>query len=186
MARPRLNQEGQSILDKLDTSISSITKEAEKLDPSTIKSVETEQQTKLSKREERNLPAHYLKPVRSVNTKERFNENYRKDWEKGWEYVRVVVENREIIGEAVEVWTKKFAGDPANFWKVPVNTPVYIPRLLAEQLSKCHYIRYKMEDRVTQADSYGQYTGAMVAETTVDRLVCRPAGEEFSSTGSGF
>lgn len=145
---------------------------------------ETEQQTKLSNREAKKADAPYIKPVRSIQAREKFNEKFRKAHEIAWEYVRCIVENNEIIGEAVECWTKRFPGDPAHFWKVPTNKPVYIPKLLAEQLSQCRYHRLTMEanqNQVTGSDGMATYIGNMVVDNTKQRIDCRPVGFGLNS-----
>lgn len=141
--------------------------------------LETEPQTKLSSKEIEKSDAPYIKPVRSINSKEPFNEKYRDLHKQAWEYIKCIVENNEILGEAVECWTKRFPGDPAHFWKIPVNKPVYIPRLLAEQLSQCRYHRLSMEAsnaQVTGSDQMGTYIGNMVVDHTKQRIDCRPVG----------
>jgi len=59
------------------------------------------------------------------------------------EYVQFIAENKEIIGETIEIWTRPFGGMPAEFWKVPVNKPVWGPRYLAEQIKRCYYLVIK-------------------------------------------
>ena len=140
---------------------------------------ETEPQTKLSTKEVEKIDAPYIKPIRSINSREPFNEKYRDLHKKAWQYIKCIVENNEILGEAVEVWTKRFPGDPAHFWKVPVNKPVYLPRLLAEQLQQCRYHRMTMEasnGQVAGSDGMGTYIGSMVVDHTKQRIDCRPVG----------
>lgn len=144
-----------------------------------------EMQVKMSAREMSSSNDIYLKPIRSINSKETFNEKFRSEWEDDWKYVKCVVENYEIIGEDVETWTKKYAGDSADYWRVPVNKPIYIPKLLAKQLSRCKYHRFSMEDRVDQnsrqVDSNTQmtYQGSMIVDKTVSRIDAKPAGFDF-------
>lgn len=122
----------------------------------------------------------YLKPDRFVHSPEKFNENYRKDYEFSMEYVKFIAENKEIIGETIEVWTKPYAGMPAQFWKVPVNKPIWGPRHLAEQLTKCRYHRLVMQDSITNADGFAQYYGAMAIDKTVQRLDAIPVSNNRS------
>lgn len=141
---------------------------------------EHEEQTKLSNREIQKMDAPYLKPTRSINSKEPFNEKFRKDWERDWEYVKCIAENLEIIGEHIETWTKKYPGDPAHFWKIPVNKPVYMPRILAKRLSECQYHRLVMQDTSTNEEAGMTYYGALTVDVTKNRLDCRPVGNTLT------
>lgn len=185
MSRPRVNADGQRELDRAEDTIASVQEEIKSFNPfeSLNKPVQTaEPQLKLSDRELNRMDAPYLKPVRSINSKEPFNEKFRRSWEEAWKYVKCVVENYEIIGEDVEVWTKRFPGDPAHFWKVPVNKPVFMPRLLAEQLSQCKYHRLKMENNtVTNSDGMGTYHGALSVDCVKERISAKPVGFGFVS-----
>jgi hypothetical protein len=117
----------------------------------------------------------YLKPHRQIGSRERFNENYRKEYEYAMEYVRFIPDNKEIQGETIDLWTKPFAGMPAQEWKVPVGKPVWGPRHLAERIASCKYHRLVMQQSVTTgADHMGQYYGAMAADTTIQRLDATP------------
>src|SRR5690242_18260805 len=107
---------------------------------------EKEPQTNLSQKEIEKSNEIYLKPRRQIGSREKFNENYREEYEFAIEYVRFIAENKEIIGEAIELWTKPFAGMPAQEWVVPVGKPVWGPRHLAERLTACKYHRLVMRD----------------------------------------
>ena len=181
MTRPQVDSKGQAELSKVDEQIEAFKGNltAVNIDPNNRNSFEGEPQTKISTREAQKADAPYIKPIRSINSKEPFNEKYRKDWEEKWKYVKCIVENKELIGEQVETWTKKFAGDPAHFWKVPVNKPIYIPRLVAEQLASCSYNRLMMQDTPTSTEGGMQYYGALSVERTVHRIDCRPVGFGF-------
>lgn len=139
-----------------------------------------EPQTQMSKKEEVVYDAPIIKPIRSISSKEPFNEKYRAQHTKMWERVKCIVENYEMIGQPIETWTKRFAGDPAHFWIVPTNTPIYIPRLLAEQLSNCKYHRLVMKDNPTNAGNGMTFYGSMAVEETRNRIDCRPVGESFA------
>ncbi len=136
---------------------------------------ELEPQTKLSQNEIAKKKDIYLKPARSIGCKEKFNEDYRKEWEFAKEMVPFIAENHMVIGETIETWTKPFAGIPAQFWQVPVNTPVHGPRHLAEQINRCkhHFLEMK-EKAVTGSDHMGEYTGQITASKTVQRLEAKP------------
>src|SRR5574337_233259 len=86
---------------------------------------DSEQQTKLSQKELNNSKDIYLKPKRSLSSPEKFNDKYRKDYDFAKEYVCFIAENKEIIGEDLTLWTKPFAGMPAEEWEIPVNKPVW-------------------------------------------------------------
>lgn len=141
---------------------------------------ETEEQTKLSSREIAKTKELYLKPDRSISCRDKFNEKFRKSYEFDKEYVQFIAENKDIIGEAIEIWTRPYGGMPAEFWKVPVNKPVWGPRYLAEQIKRCFYHRLKMEDRATEHTGMGTMYGVMAIDTTVQRLDAHPVSERKS------
>ncbi len=122
----------------------------------------------------------YLKPYRSIGSKEKFNENFRKDFNFQKEYVRFIPENREIIGETIDVWTKPFPGMPAEYWKVPTGKPIWAPRYVAERIKACSYHRLVMQQSTTAADGMGQYYGTLAVDTTVQRLDALPVSTKKS------
>jgi len=143
---------------------------------------ETEQQTKISQREAQKSKDIYLKPVKTIFGRgEKFNEKWRKDYEFDKEYVQFIAEHKEIIGEKIEAWTKKYPGQPAEFWEVPTNKPVWGPRYLAERIKGCIYHRLRMDQsQMTSADGMGTYTGQMVSDQIVQRLDAIPVGSRRS------
>ncbi len=142
---------------------------------------EEEPQTKLSQNEIEKSKDIYLKPARSISGREPFNEKYRNDFKFSTEYVRFTAENKEIIGETIELWTKPFAGMPCEFWKVPVNKPIWAPRHLAERIKNCKYHRLVMHQQTTTgSDGMGQYYGAMAVDTSVQRLDALPVNSTKS------
>lgn len=143
---------------------------------------EQEPQTKLSQKQIENSKDIWLKPKRSVSSKERFNETFRKDWEFAKEYVRFIAEHKEIGGEGINgLWTKPFPGIPAEEWDVPVNKPIWGPRYLAERIKKCSYHRLKSEEsRIVGHDGAASYTGQLVVDTTVQRLDAYPVNNRKS------
>ncbi len=147
---------------------------------------ETEPQTKLSQQDIAKSKDIYLKPDRTIMSKEKFNEKYRDEYNFKKEYVQFVAENKEIIGEQIEIWTKDFPGVPAEFWKVPVNKPLWGPRYLAENISKRIYHRLVMQQRVTDADGLGQYYGSLAVDTSIARLEARPVSTQKSVFMSSF
>lgn len=142
---------------------------------------EIEAQTQLSQKDLDRSKETYLKPMRTIGGKDKFNERLREKWEFAKEYVRFIAENNEIIGETIELWTKPFPGVPAEFWNVPVNKPVWGPRYLAERIKGCSYHKFTMQQsKMTSADGMGQYYGGMVVDSIVQRLDARPAKEQKS------
>jgi len=149
---------------------------------------EQEQQTQFTSKDIRNSKDIYLKPERTVAPRDKFNENFRSKYNYAKEYVQFIAENREIIGEDIETWTRPFGGMPAEFWRVPTNKPVWGPRYLAEQIKKCYYHRFVMQQTVTQNTHAGQMYGTLAADTTIQRLDAYPAKSRGSifMRASGF
>ncbi len=136
---------------------------------------DVEPQTKISQVDREKMGDIYLKPFKTIGCREKFNEKFRKDYEFDKEYVQFEAENKEIIGEDIELWTRPYPGMSAEFWKVPVNKPIWGPRYLAEQIKRASYHRLVMKQNVvTGGDHAGQYFGSMAADTTVQRLDARP------------
>lgn len=136
---------------------------------------EVEPQIKLSQREIERSKDIYLKPKRSIGSKEKFNEKFRDAYNFDKEYVNFIAENKEIIGEAIPLWTKPYAGVPAEEWDVPVNKPVWGPRYLAEQIRRCTYHRLMMnENAPIGSDHMGTYQGQMVVDKVIARLTAEP------------
>lgn len=150
---------------------------------------EVEPQTKMSSREVSNSKDVYLKPEKAISSPQKFNERLREKYNYDKEYVQFIAENKEIIGEMIEIWTRPYGGMPAEFWKVPVNKPVWGPRYLAEQIKRACYHRLTMQQSVnTGSDGMGQYYGSLIADTVVQRLDAMPAAKRKSifMGASGF
>lgn len=149
-----------------------------------------EPQTKLSQKEIENNNQFYLKPKRVISSKEKFNENFRKEYEFAKEYVNFTAQNNEVIGETIEIWTKRYPGTPAEMWEVPANRPVWGPRYLAEQIKNCTHHVFSMSENkgVVGSDGVGTYTGAMVVDTIKQRLDATPVSSRKSifMGASGF
>ena len=64
---------------------------------------------------------------------------------------------------------------PAEYWKVPVNKPVWGPKYLAEQIKRANYHRFSMHNSTVGADHMGQYYGTMVVDNVVQRLDAQKA-----------
>lgn len=144
--------------------------------------LETEPQTKLSQRDLERSKELYLKPKRSIGHPAPFNEKFREAYNYSKERVCFIAENLEIIGEHITLWTKPYAGVPAEEWDVPVNTPVNGPRYLAEQIKGCRYHRMTMdENKITDTNGKTAFYGQMVVDNTIQRLDARPVDSSRKS-----
>ena len=65
--------------------------------------MEVEPQTKISQKELAKSKDIYLKPFRSIGSREKFNEEFRDQWNHAKEYVCFTAENHEIIGEDIDI-----------------------------------------------------------------------------------
>lgn len=143
--------------------------------------LETEPQTKMAQKDIADAKDIYIKPFKSISSKEPFNEKFRSDYEFAKEYVYIIAENNEVNGETIDFWTKPFPGMPAQEWKVPVNKPVWVPRHVAETIKRCSYHRLSMNNnRMTGSDGSGTYYGDFVVDNIVQRIDARPATKQKS------
>jgi len=164
-------------LEAFDENVRSLTLDRMNMAPK----LETEMQTKVSQNQLAKSNDIYLKPHTSIGSRERFNEDYRKEYEYAKEYVQFIAENKMIIGEIIEMWTKPFAGMPAEFWKVPVNKALWAPRYVAEKIKRAKYHVLSMRDTVTEnMGAVGQMYGTMAVDSTVQRLDAHPVGNTRS------
>src|SRR5208283_3595353 len=137
--------------------------------------LETEPQTKLSQAEIARKREHYLKPIRTIGSREKFNDKWKEEYTFQKQYVQFIAENNEIIGEEIDLWTKPFPGMPAEEWKVPVNTPVWGPRYLAEQIKRKCYHRLSMDQsKKVEDDGATQMYGQMIVNRKIARLDAKP------------
>ena len=97
---------------------------------------------------------------------------------RAWEYVKVICSNAEIPGEQIEFWHKPaISGEECNYWQIPADRPVLIPRHVAEHIKSRKYHRLKMQEEITvERSGMGEFKGKMVAEHTLQRLDCTPVG----------
>lgn len=181
--RPKVNSESQKELDRaenqfkeFDDNIKTLTLDRMNEAPKQ----ELEAQTKLSQSEIEKSKDIYLKPHRTISSKEKFNEKFREDYNFAKEYVYFTAENREVIGEEIDLWTKPFPGMPAEEWKIPVNKPVWGPRYLAEQIKKAKYHRLTMQDMPTHQTGGMQFYGAIGVDTIIQRLDAHPVSQRKS------
>lgn len=189
--RPDVNFEGERALQQVENEINEFSSSVSTLSLEKMNEapkLEVEPQTKISKKEIEEKSRTYLKPKTTISRGpgSKFNEKFRQDFEFAKEYVCFIAENAEIIGESIDIWTAPFAGYPAEEWIVPVNTPVWGPRYLAEQIKNCKYHKLIMqENKVYGGDHMGQYYGAMAAEKTVQRLDAHPVDTNRKSVFMG-
>lgn len=173
---PQDLQKAAENFDSFDKSVKELTMDRMNQSPK----METEQQTKLSQKDIAKSKDIYLKPVKRIASSERFNEKFREKFNFSNEYVYFIAENKEVIGDTIEIWTKPYPGMPAEFWQVPVNRPIWGPRHLAEQIKSRVYHRLKTENTGTGQDGIGQYFGTMVVDTTIARLDAHPVNTDRS------
>ncbi len=189
MTQQKVNSASQRELDKAHENIQEFEAQVKAITPDPVGNLpvkETEPQTKLSTKEIDKTDGYYLKPIRTMSCKEKFNETYRSDYEYAKEYVRFIAEHKEIIGDSIDLWTKPFAGIPAEEWMVPTNRVVLGPRYLAEQIARKSYTRLRMEDtKNAGSDGMGTYYGQIVADHKIQRLDAKPAAG-FNKRASNF
>lgn len=182
--KPNMNSASEKELDKVEKQFDDY---KEKIDQMTLDRMQAaptqdvEPQTKMSQADIAKSTDIYLKPAKTVAGREKFNEDYRKQYDFDKQYVQFTAENKEIIGEMIELWTKPYAGIPCEYWKVPVNKPVWGPRYLAEQIKRCNYHRFSMQQNtMTSADGMGTYHGSLVVDNTIQRLDALPVNSRRS------
>lgn len=188
---PKLVAGTQKELEKLDHQFDSYKKQLDNLTLDEMNKAplkEEPPQIERSVAETRKIEAPYIKPVRSISGREKFNEKYRSDWEHDKQYVLIEAENKMIIGEQVEMWTKPYAGIPAEFWNIPVNKPINVPRYVANQIKGAKHHELHMDDTKTiSSDAIAEYQGVMVAKKTIQRLDARKPEMNLSiSMGKHF
>lgn len=143
---------------------------------------ELEPQTKIAQVDIDKRKDIYLKPIKQISggPKDKFNEKFRSEYEFQKEYVQFIAENKEIIGEEIDIWTRPFGGMPAEEWKVPTNKPVWGPRYLAEQINRKGYHRFIMSGDTTGGDNAAKYYGQMAVDTLIPRLTASPVSSRKS------
>lgn len=183
-AKPKIISDNEKEIESINTQVDAFDASIRSLNLDTLNKApieEREPQTKLSQQELENKGSLYLKPHRTIGCKDKFNEDYRKEWEFSKEYVQFIAENNMVIGETIDMWTKPFAGIPAEWWKIPVNKPVWAPRHVAEQIKRArHHSLIMKESGTTGSDHTGSYYGEMAVEKTVQRLDAKPVSNQKS------
>lgn len=190
--RPKVDSEGQKELKRLEEKFDQFQKNVEALrvtNDESVPTAESESPLQKSQQELKYENGEYLKPKRTISSREKFNEKYRSDYDFKKEYVNFMAENKEIIGETIEMWTKAFPGTAAEFWQVPVNKPVWAPRYVAEQIKGAQYSVFVMDDNTVYdrghvGDVDLQYHGALVRKKTEHRLDAHPVSSKKSFSSS--
>lgn len=142
---------------------------------------ESEASHKMTQNEIADAKDIYIQPFKSINSREKFNENYRDDYNFAMEWVYITAQNNMIINEFLQFWTKPFAGMPFEEWKVPVNKPIWVRRHVAERIKGCvHHELHMDESKRVDSNEYGDMVGQMVAKKTIQRLDAHPATKRKS------
>lgn len=148
---------------------------------------EFEQQTKIAQKDLAKMDFPIMKPHKTIGSREKFNEAWRDSYNFYNERVDITAENKEIVGEMLDFWTKPYPGMPAEEWKIPVNVPVNVPRYVAERIDNCRYHELHMEQSSqTGSDGMGSYYGSMAVKKTVQRLEAKPVVKKTSLYMSSF
>lgn len=177
MSKQKELEKAKDQIDQFDAQIKEMTLDRMNAAPKE----EKEQQTQIAQVDKDKMKDIYLKPARSISSKEKFNEKFRDKYDFDKEYVNFTAENNEIIGETIDLWTKPYPGLPAEYWNVPTNKPIWAPRYLAERIKSCTYHRLIMQDRIsTGVDGMGQYYGSMAVDKKVQRLDAHPESNRKS------
>lgn len=102
----------------------------------------------------------YIEPIRKLKAIGSLPEKWRKQHARDWEYVKGIFENEVSRGEPIEFSFCKWPGDPDCIWRVPSNTPVYVPRMIAKHLSGekdevtgMQAMQYHQFDHIQKVDS---------------------------------
>jgi hypothetical protein len=177
------NSLAEQEMDKVETqfkafeeNVSELTMDRMKLVPKLAE----EPQTKISQADIDKQNGRYLKPYRAIGSQEKFNEKFRKEYEMEKQYENIIAENKEIFGEAIDMWSKPFPGCPVEWWKIPVNTPIWVPKYISDQLKRKYYHRLEMKEQTTGSEGPAQYYGRMVVDTTIPRLNAYSVGNRRS------
>lgn len=196
-AKPKVNSASQKELDKCAAQVDAFNDSVKAMTHDRLNSAPRPESEghNLSSKQINNAPEHYLKPKRTIHAinaktgeRDQFNEKFRADWDFKKEYVQFIFYNNELTGETTTIWTKPFAGIPAEEWEVPPNRPIWGPRYLAEQIKRKFYHRLKMENQVIDM-SGNTVSGAIAVDTTIQRLDAHPVSSGRKSLfmgASGF
>ena len=184
MTKPNVNSSSQKELDRVEKQFEEFDENVKQLTFDRMNKAPTldlEPQTKMASKDLEKSKDIYIKPFRSIGSREKFNEKFREDYNFRMEYVHFIAENKEIIGETMHFWTKPFPGMPAEEWKIPTNKPIWAPRHVAEKIKACRYHRLTMQQNVgTGSDGVGQYYGSMAVDNIIQRYDALPVSTRKS------
>jgi len=194
ISKPKVNEFGQSELDKAEKQFDQFNEQVkdatssvpapQRMDLSRTKNDQL--QKPLSQNQITGCKDVYLKPKHSIGCRNKFNERFRDSWNFDKQLVAFIAEHKELVGESIDIWTKPYAGVPAEEWIVPVNTPVWGPRYLAEQIKRKYYNRLTLdESKAVSQDGTGTIYGRIVAEEQRQRLDCHPVNKGRTSVFMG-
>ena len=183
LSRPHVNAAAQRELDKAQDQLENFNEQIKdatsdvpapgRMDLSKLNMPQSE--VRFSQNQINNSKEIHLRPIRSIGSKEKFNEKFRQAFEFDKQIVAFIAEHKELQGEGIEIWTKPYPGVPCEEWKVPTGKPVWGPRYLAEQIKRKYYNRLTMNEQQTiGADHMGSYTGQLVVAEKKARLECNP------------
>lgn len=176
--RPKMNSASEKEIDKCEKQFEAFDQDVKALTLDRMNEapkLEIEPQTKIAQCDLDKMKDVYLKPTRTIGSKEKFNEKFRESYEFDKQYINFIAENKEIIGETIDMWTKPYPGLPAEEWKIPTNKPIWAPRYVAERIKNCSYHKLSMENRQpTTSDAMGIYTGSFVVDNVIQRLDAYP------------
>ncbi len=83
--------------------------------------------------------AKYIEPKKTLPPVGTLKPEWKKKRDYDWQYVKGMFQPDTSSGRATNepksFWFSKWAGDPDCWWEIPVNTPVYVPRMIAYYLS---------------------------------------------------
>lgn len=194
LSRPKVDGSAQRELDKAQDQLDNFNSQikeatadvpaAGKMDLSRLNMPQSE--VRFSQNQINNSKEIHLRPIRSIGSKEKFNERFREAFDFDKQTVAFIAEHKELQGEGIEIWTKPYPGVPCEEWKVPTGKPVWGPRYLAEQIKRKYYNRLTMnEQQMVSHDSMGSYTGQLVVAEKKARLECQPVVTGRSSVFMG-
>lgn len=166
---------GQRELDRAEAQMNTFTENLKDLSENQFKhhapTLNTDQQTYLSSNEIKKSIDIHIKPSKSIGCRNKFNEDYRSQYEYMKEYVHIIAEHRELRGQTIELWTKFWPGVAAEYWEVPVNKPIWVPRYVSNRIKECGYHTFAMDEtRQTERNGMGTMFGAMIVTNYTQRL----------------
>ena len=140
--------------------------------------VELEPQTKLTNRQlADSLGCKYIEPLSKLKAIGTLPEKLRKQHARDWEYVKGIYENINEIGQAITFSLCLYPGDPDCVWKIPANTPVYVPRMVANHLENVQqYHTFSHVEKAPNQLAVDEFTDEFQVTGTMYRGKFRPIG----------